>query len=56
MPAANGWAEGDGMGLLDLSSCIDRMQERGGETKSGHVSEGDGPDLELQMENHLKCR
>jgi hypothetical protein len=44
MPAANGWAKGDGAGT------------RKKEMEDPHDSEGDRSDLKPQKENHPKCR
>jgi hypothetical protein len=49
---ANGWAEGDGVGPLDLH----RLGTGKRETEKHRDSDGDGSDFELKEENHPKCR
>lgn len=49
MPAANGWAKGDGVDPLGLDTKERREENQ-------QVSEGVRSDLELQKENHPKCR
>lgn len=53
MPEANAWAKGDGAGSLDLHWWGHQREER---QEDHQVLEGDGSDLDLQKENHIKCR